>query len=500
MEQSEVILEMNNISKTFPGVKALEDVNFSLRKGEVHTLIGENGAGKSTLMKILLGIYHADAGEIVYKGQPVKIEHPGTALNMGISMIHQELSLVRERTVAENIWIGREPRSKIGILNWKELFRKTEQLLAEFHLDFDPKQKVEKLSVAGRQMIEIARAISYNADVIIMDEPTSALTEKEVDTLFSIIRVLQSRGVAVVYISHKLDEIFEISDRVTVLRDGRYVGTRDIGEIDQPSLISMMVGREITAIFPKLEASIGDVVLEVKHLTRQGVFEDVSFQVRKGEILGFAGLMGAGRTEVVRGIFGIDPVDSGEIFINQEKVTIRSPRDAIEQGMGMVPEDRKLTGLVLCRSVNDNNSMAILNALSNWSFINKSAELVECHKMIELLSIKTPTHKQLVRSLSGGNQQKVVVAKWLSTKPKILILDEPTRGIDVGAKSEIHRLMSSFAQEGMAIIMISSEMPEVLGMSDRILVMHEGKIKGTLDREHATQEKIMACAVGHGDN
>ncbi|NLM11647.1 MAG: sugar ABC transporter ATP-binding protein [Clostridiaceae bacterium] len=494
---SEYLLEMRNISKHFPGVQALDDVTFKVKRGEIHALVGENGAGKSTLMKVLLGIIQPDKGEIILKGERVKIYNPRIALSLGLSMIHQEISLVPERTVAENIWLGREPTLKrVGFLKWSELFSKTEKLLKELDLIINPKQKVSSLNVAGMQMVEIARAVSYNSDLIIMDEPTSALSEKEVEKLFNIIRSLKEKGTSVIYISHKLDEIFKIADRVTALRDGQYIGTSDITQVDHQTLISMMVGREIKNIFPKKQIEIGNTVMEVKGISRKGAFEDISFSVRKGEILGIAGLMGAGRTEVVRAIFGIDPIDSGSIFIDNEKVKIDSPKKAIKLGIGLVTEDRKKYGLALCRSVKENISMANMDKFCKLSFISRKKELKACQEMIRLLSIKTPSHKQTVSSLSGGNQQKVVLANWLQTQPKILILDEPTRGIDVGAKSEIHKLMTQFAEEGMAIIMISSELPEILGMSDRILVMHEGRVKGEFSRDEASQEKILACAVG----
>ncbi len=493
---SEYVLEACRISKAFPGVQALDNVHLQIKKGEVHALMGENGAGKSTLMKILLGIYKADQGEILINGIERKINNSSDALKAGISMIHQEISLVPYRTIAENIWIGREPVNKLGLLNWKKLYEMTTQLFEDLNLKFNPKTLVNKLSISGMQMIEIARAVSYNSDVIIMDEPTSALTESEVKILFDIIKKLKEKGISIIYISHKLDEIFEIADRVTVFRDGKWVDTKAIGEVDSGKIISMMVGRELNQIFPKEFVPITDTVLEVKNLTRKGVFNNVSFSVRKGEILGIAGLMGAGRSEVMNAIFGIDKYNSGEIFINGKKVSINSPRDAIRNGIGMVTEDRKTLGLVLCRSVRENATYATLDSLSSWIFTNRKKEVEASQKMISLLSIKTPSHKQKVGSLSGGNQQKVVLANWLLTNPKILILDEPTRGIDVGAKAEIHKLMCQLAKEGMAVIMISSELPEVLGMSDNILVMHEGEVKAVLARDEATQEKILQCAVG----
>lgn len=489
------LLEMRGITKTFPGVKALNNVDLKIRHGEVHALIGENGAGKSTLMKVLLGIYTPDSGEISFKDKIVQHNSPNEALELGISMIHQELSLVPHRTVAENILIGREPRNAFGLMSWKELYRKASEFMKSIHVEFDPEEIVSNLTVSHQQMIEIARAISYESDIIIMDEPTSALTDNEVEKLFSIINDLKNKGVSVIFISHKLEEIFRIADRTTVLRDGQLIGVKDNKDFDKNRLVGMMVGRELNQIFPKEEVPIGDVVLEAKNLTRKGVFKNISFKVREGEILGFSGLMGAGRTEVMRALFGIDKLDSGEVFYKGKKVTIDSPQTAIKMGWGMVTEDRKEEGLCLVRSVRENISMATMDEYCSYEFINNKQEKDHTKQMIEMLKIKTPNQTVMANSLSGGNQQKVVIAKWLSTAPKLIILDEPTRGIDVGAKSEIHRLMTSFARKGLAVIMISSEMPEILGMSDRIMVMFGGELRGEFTREEATQEKIMECAI-----
>ncbi len=490
----DVILEMRGISKTFSGVYALRDAQLTIRRGEVHALIGENGAGKSTLMKIILGVHAPDAGEMTFKGKAFRPQKPMDALQAGISMIHQEISLADNMTVAENIWIGREPASH-GFVNYKALREDAAKLLAELRIIIDPSEKVGHLSVAQMQMVEIARAISYNADLIIMDEPTSALTEEEVGMLFSIIRTLRDKGVSVIMITHKLDELFEISDAVTVLRDGSYVSAHPISEIDEKKLISLMVGRELSELFPKQEAQIGETVLRVQGLTRKGLFEDVSFAVHRGEILGVAGLMGAGRSEIMTALFGGMPVDGGEIYIDGERVAIRNPRDAIRHGLAMVTEDRKLTGLSLCRSCKENISVTNLKRTSPSAFLNKKKEMEEVREMIHALSIRLADPEQAVRSLSGGNQQKIVLARWLLTAPKVLILDEPTRGIDVGAKSEIHRLISELACKGMAVIMISSELPEVLGMSDRIMVVHGGRVRGVLSRAEATQENVMALAT-----
>lgn len=488
------ILEIQDVSKSFSGVYALKGVRLTVKKGEVHALIGENGAGKSTLMKIILGMHQPNEGSMLFKGETYAPKNPMDALQAGVSMIHQEISLADNMTVAENIWVGREP-TKGGFVDYAEMNRKAKALLSELNLDISPSCKVKKLKVAQQQMVEIARAISYDSDLIIMDEPTSALTEDEVKSLFSIIRNLKKKQVTVIIITHKLNELFEISDSVTVLRDGEYVGCYPIEEMTEKKLVSLMVGRELNEMFPKQAASIGGELLSVKHLTLKGVFEDVSFTVRKGEILGVAGLMGAGRSEIMLSLFGAVPPDSGEIFIDGKKAAIRSPRDAIRNGIAMVTEDRKLTGLSLCRSCKENMSIAHLKKISPHLFLNEKKERREIERMIQALSIKLASVRQAVSSLSGGNQQKIVLARWLLTEPRILILDEPTRGIDVGAKAEIHRLISELTGTGMAVIMISSELPEILGMSDRILVVHNGRVSGELTREEASQERIMEFAT-----
>lgn len=488
------ILEIQDVSKSFSGVYALKGVRLTVKKGEVHALIGENGAGKSTLMKIILGMHQPNEGSMLFKGETYAPKNPMDALQAGVSMIHQEISLADNMTVAENIWVGREP-TKGGFVDYAEMNRRAKALLSELNLDISPSCKVKKLKVAQQQMVEIARAISYDSDLIIMDEPTSALTEDEVKTLFSIIRNLKKKQVTVIIITHKLNELFEISDSVTVLRDGEYVGCYPIEEMTEKKLVSLMVGRELNEMFPKQAASIGGELLSVKHLTLKGVFEDVSFTVRKGEILGVAGLMGAGRSEIMLSLFGAVPPDSGEIFIDGKKAVIRSPRDAIRNGIAMVTEDRKLTGLSLCRSCKENMSIAHLKKISPHLFLNEKKERREIDRMIQALSIKLASVRQAVSSLSGGNQQKIVLARWLLTEPRILILDEPTRGIDVGAKAEIHRLISELTGTGMAVIMISSELPEILGMSDRILVVHNGRVSGELTREEASQERIMEFAT-----
>lgn len=492
---SEYILELDNITKEFPGVKALDSIQLKIRKGSVHGLMGENGAGKSTLMKIIFGIYTPDAGTIRFKGKELKVSGPKEAVKNGISMIHQELSPVPHMTVAENIFLGREfSFGKTGWVNNKRMVEESRKLFETLNINIDPATKMKDLSIANMQMVEIATAVSYNADLIIMDEPTSAITDKEVEQLFAIIRSLQAKGVSIIYISHKMDEIFKICDELTVFRDGQYIGTKPAKEIDENTLIQMMVGREIKQVFHKEKAELGEVILSVKNLSRKGKFHNVNFELRKGEILGIAGLMGAGRTEVIESIFGIDPPDTGEIYIKGKKVKIKNPQDAIKNKIALLTEDRKLTGAFLPLSIKENMIISNINRFLKGGYINNREVKEKCNEQVELLNIKTPHLDQLIMNLSGGNQQKVLLARWLLNDPDILILDEPTRGVDVGAKSEIHKLMSKLAQQGKAVIMISSEMPEILGMSDRIIVMHEGDKKGELGREEANQEKILEIA------
>ncbi len=493
----EYLLEMEHIRKEFPGVLALSDVTLKVKAGTVHALMGENGAGKSTLMKCLLGIYRPDDGIIRFDGVIYEEMDILSSLNHGISMIHQELSPIPYMTVAENIFLGREPvRGKIGWVNSKKQNEMTLELFEGLGIDIDPDMKMVDLSIANMQMVEIATAISYNSKLIIMDEPTSAITEKEVDHLFRMINNLRDKGVAVIYITHKMDEVFQIADEVTVLRDGAYVDTKLASEIDKNGLISMMVGRELTNFFPKLDVEIGEVKMEVRNLTLKGKFENVSFEVRRGEILGIAGLMGSGRTEVIESIFGVYPPDSGDILLDGKPVKIGQPMDAIKMGMGLLTEDRKLSGLFLPLSVMDNMVYSSIGNFMNRIGLDFDKMKVECEKQRKALSLKTPSLAQKVINLSGGNQQKVLIARWLLTEPDILFLDEPTRGIDVGAKSEIHKLTSKLAELGKAIVMVSSEMPEILGMSDRIVVMHEGKKAGELSRKDATQERILQLAAG----
>ncbi len=492
----EFVLSMRGITKTFPGVKALDNVDIDVRPGTVHALMGENGAGKSTLMKVLIGMYQPDSGSITFRGQDVKVPDPKSGLEMGVSMIHQELAPVPEMTVAENIWLGREPRGKLGLVDHKKMVADTQALFDKWGVKIHPRRQMKTLSVANMQMVEIAKSLSFDSRLIIMDEPTSAITEREVEHLHGMIADLKADGVAIIYITHKMDEVFKISDWVTVFRDGQLVKTVPASELDRDKLITLMVGRELTHMFPKEHADIGDVVLSVRNLTRGDLVRDVSFELRSGEILGLAGLMGAGRTEVLETIFGVFPADSGEIVINGKPRSIREPKDAIAANLGLLTEDRKLTGIMGVLSVRDNMIAAALPRYSPKGFVKPKAIETDCQAQRQALSLKTPSLDQLIENLSGGNQQKVLISRWLLTVPDILMIDEPTRGIDVGAKSEIHRLMCALAQQGKAIIMVSSEMPEVLGMSDRILVMHEGTITGELSRDEATQEKIMELATG----
>ena len=492
----EVILRMQGIRKTFPGVVALDNVNLDVRSGTVHSLMGENGAGKSTLMKCLIGMYTPDEGTVELAGDIVRFKDTKDGLEHGISMIHQELSPVPEMMVAENIWLGREPRGRLGLLSPAAMFRKTRELFDEWKIDIDPRARMKDLTVSKQQMVEIAKAISYDAKIIIMDEPTSAIPEREVAHLHGMIKRLTDFGVAIIYITHKMDEVFRISDDITVFRDGKHVGSCPAKELDRDKLIKLMVGRELTDLFPKEEAEIGEVVLSVQGLNRGAVVKDVSFELHRGEILGLAGLMGAGRTEVLETIFGIEKAESGEVVLNGRALRIKQPSDAIRAGMALLTEDRKLNGIMGVLSVRDNITAAALPRYSPRGVLHVGEMRKDSEEQREKLRIKTPSLSQLIKNLSGGNQQKALISRWLLTVPDVLMIDEPTRGIDVGAKSEIHRLMSMLAQEGKAIIMVSSELPEVLGMSDRILVMHEGRISGELSREEANQESVMHLATG----
>ncbi len=492
----DVLVVMESIEKSFPGVKALTDGRLELRAGEVHALLGENGAGKSTLMKILSGIYPKDAGRILYKGNEVNIASPRAAQDLGISIVHQELNLMPHLTIAQNIFIGREPR-KGFILDEKEINAKTQQLFETMHLKLDPRTRVSGLSIAKQQMVEIAKALSFNSQVLIMDEPTAALTDTEIVDLFRIIRQLRDKGVGIVHISHRLEELRLIADRATIMRDSRYVDTVNIKDVTINQIISMMVGRAFDETVPEVaEDNRQEVVMEVKNLNSGRLLKNVSFDIKRGEILGFAGLVGAGRTETARAVFGADPFDTGDIIINGKKVQIKSPNDAVRQGIGYLSEDRKRYGAVLGMDVETNIVISTFKKFLRYlGWVDNSKTAKTAKHYIEALSIKTPSMRQKVKNLSGGNQQKVIIGKWMTANTDILIFDEPTRGIDVGAKSEIYKLMNAMAHEGKSIIMISSELPEVLRMSHRVIVMCEGRITGNLPVKEATQEKIMQFAT-----
>ncbi|CAH2781843.1 MAG: Fucose ABC transporter, ATP-binding protein / Fucose ABC transporter, ATP-binding protein [uncultured Paraburkholderia sp.] len=495
------LISVNKLSKSFPGVRALHDVQFELMAGEVHALMGENGAGKSTLMKILAGVYTRDSGDILVDGQPVSFEGPRDAQAAGVGIIHQELQLMNHLTVAQNIFIGREPRGRLGLfLDEDRLNAQAREILSRMHVNLDPRALVGELTVASQQMVEIAKALSFDSRVLIMDdmdEPTSALNDAEIAELFRIIRELKGRGVGIVYISHKMDELKRIADRITVLRDGEYVATVDAANTTVEAIIGMMVGRTLTDVAPAARAAAqGAAALEVRHLNAGPLVRDVSFTLRQGEILGFAGLMGAGRTEVARAVFGADPVESGEIFVKGAKATIRNPSDAVAHGIGYLSEDRKRFGLATGMDVESNIVMSNLRSFLSFNFFLRRARMRRrASHFISLLAIRTPSPSQEVRLLSGGNQQKIVIAKWLERDCDVLFFDEPTRGIDVGAKSEIYKLLRSLADEGKAIVMISSELPEILRMRDRIVVMCEGRITGELGANEATQERIMHLAT-----
>ena len=492
----EYVLEMHDIVKEFPGVRALKGVQLKVRPGTVHTLMGENGAGKSTLMKCLIGIQPVTSGKIIYKGKEVSYKSTQEALNAGISMIHQELSPVYERSVCDNVWLGREPKKGV-LTDHKKMYKDCVELFQRMGLDIDPHDKMKDLTVAKMQMVEIVKAVSYDSSIVIMDEPTSALTESEVEDLFQIIADLKAKGVAIVYISHKMDEIFRISDDITVYRDGEYIATDRAENLTQDKLIQLMVGREITDMFPKAECPIGDVVLKVEDLCAGRLVQHVSFEVRKGEILGFAGLVGAGRTETMETIFGMRHKTSGKVIKDGKELQIKSPKDAIENHISLLTEDRRGNGIVGLLSVRENMVMANLNLKAYGMPLNAKKMREDAQTYIDKIRIKTPTMETPIQNLSGGNQQKVLVGRWLLTDPDVLIVDEPTRGIDVGAKSEIHALLSELAGQGKAIIVVSSEMPEVMGVADRMVVMHEGHVSGILDRSEFSQELIMKYATSH---
>lgn len=490
----EVLLKMEGIDKAFPGVQALKNAKLEVLEGEVHVLIGENGAGKSTLMKVLTGVYKKDSGKILFKEQEFDVKNPKEAAERGVSIIHQEFNLLPHLTVAQNIYIGREPKKNKFIIDEKKMIKDTEKVLNSLNLSINPNERVDNLSVAEQQMVEIAKALAFKSEVLLLDEPTSALTESEIEDLFKIIKKLRKEGVGIVYISHRLEEFKHIADRITVLRDGSYIGTKEWKDVNINEIIKMMVGRDLKDQYPKRNPKIGEVIFEAKSICRKGKLDNVSFNVRKGEILGLSGLMGAGRTEVARAIFGADQIDSGEFYLEGKKIKIKSPVDAIKNQIAYLSEDRKRDGLLLDLDVEFNTVIANIQEYSKLSVVNDKICRKISNEKVNELKTKTPSLSQKTKFLSGGNQQKVLIGRWLCRDTKVLIFDEPTRGIDVGAKYEVYSLMKELAEKGVAIIMISSELPEILGMSDRIVVMHEGKKTGELDIKDATQEKIMSLA------
>jgi ABC-type sugar transport system ATPase subunit len=499
MSDTEYILEATNIVKKFPGVVALKGVDLMVKKGEILGLVGENGAGKSTLMKCIIGIHPPTSGEIKFDGNQLGKFSTSDALSMGISYIQQELSPIEYRPIMENIWVGREPKNKFGLVDHKQMFIDTKELLSRIGMDEDPKMLVKELTVAKQQMIEIAKAVSYDAKLIIMDEPTSALSGSEIFELFSIMRKLKQEGKSIIYISHKLDEIYTITDRVTILRDGEFIGSEMIDKIDVNQMIEMMVGRKVTELFPKVKCEICDVKLEVQGLSSGKEFQDVTFDVREGEILGVAGLVGSGRTALIETLFGMRKKTSGNVFIDGQEVNIKTPADAIANGMAFLTEDRRLNGIFPMLSVKSNIIVANLkNLINKAGLLNTKLMNMKSLEYIDAIQIKTPSQEQLVMNLSGGNQQKVLVGRWLMTDPEILFLDEPTRGIDVGTKSEIHRLITQLAGQGKSIVMVSSELPEILGMSDRVVVLSQGKLTGVLENnDELTQEIVMQFATNN---
>ena len=490
------LLQLINIHKSFPGVKALAGANLNVRAGQVMALIGENGAGKSTLMKVLTGIYSKDEGEIIYLGNKVNFKGPKSSQEAGIGIIHQELNLIPQLTIAENIFLGREFTNKFGRIDWKKTYDQANKLLAELHLTYDSRKLISELSIGEQQMVEIAKVLSFNSKVIIMDEPTDALTETETASLFEVIRKLKQQNCGIVYISHRLKEIFEICDDVTVLRDGQFIGEKKVAQLDENSLIEMMVGRKLEEQYPRINKEHGEVTLQVKNLTGAGV-NNISFKLHEGEILGISGLMGAGRTELMKMIYGANPAKSGSIILKGKTIRVNSPLDGLKHGIVYISEDRKRDGLILGMSVKDNMSLNALSYFANhFGKLQLKNEQQAVEDFVSLFNIKTPSINQIIGLLSGGNQQKVAIAKGLMTRPSILILDEPTRGVDVGAKKEIYHLINQFKQQGLSVILVSSDMPEILGMSDRILVIYDGTVTGEFSIGDVTQEKLMAAAVG----
>ena len=493
---SDIKMRVEGVEKSFPGVKALSEINFAVRKGTVHALCGENGAGKSTLMKIIMGLYSADKGQIYIDEKPVTIKNPIQAREYGISMIAQELNYVPELSIEENIFLGRLPVNKLGQVNWQQVRTDAIQFLKEENLPYDPQQKLKTLTVSDIQMLEIIKAVSNNAEIVIMDEPTSSIYHKEVEQLFEKIEELKARGVAIVYISHKMDEVFRIADDITVLRDGSVVSSDRACDTDLDTVISRMVGRKMENVYPKEDVPIGDVALEVKGLSQKNIFDNVNFNVRKGEIVGFAGLVGAGRTELMRSVFGLDPYNEGTIEIGGKPVKLKSPKHSIDNGLIMLSENRREEGIVPVRSVAENASLAALKKYIYGGRAHRRKEAADVNKVFKKMQVKTPSMDTEISKLSGGNQQKVLLARWMLCDPEIMILDEPTRGIDVGAKFEIYKLMTEMVQDNKAVVMVSSELPELIGMCDRIYVMCQGIVTGCLEKDEFSQEAIMRMATG----
>ncbi len=494
----EYILELKNITKIFSGGPALEDVDFSLRYGEVHSIIGENGAGKSTLIKIITGVYSLTAGKIFLEGKEIAWTNPMESKMQGIAAIYQEPAIFPDLNIAENIFMGHQGYNKYTRkIAWKNLYKKTEDLMKELNISLNPRQKIRSLSLAERQMVEIAKALSIKSKIIIMDEPTSALSISESEKLFKIIEKLKNSGVAVIFISHRIEDIFRVTDRLTVLRDGKKIDTRNIGEVTKNELIQMMVGRKVENLYPKLDSEIKEKVLAVSRLSKKGAFKDINFTLHEGEILGLYGLVGSGRTELAKAVFGMDSYDSGEVILNNEKISRLNPSEAIEKGIAYIPENRDEEGIILGMNLVENISLPVLRKISKFTWLNNDEEKEIAKKFVDMLEIKTSGLAQKVMNLSGGNKQKVSLAKWLATKTKIFIFDEPTKGIDVGAKASVHKFISELAVKGNCILMISSDLPEIIGMSDNILVMHEGIKTGYFGRNEASQEKILEAALSN---
>lgn len=490
------MLKMNHISKVFPGVKALDDVTFTVGKGQIHALIGENGAGKSTLIKILSGAYSCDEGEIIANGEQIKNANPAMMIEKGIAVIYQEFMLLEHQTVAENIFLGRAPKTPLGFIDYKKMREDSLKILKELRLEISPDEKICDLSVAKKQMVEIAKAMSRNAKIIVLDEPTAVLCEAELEGLFDIVRGLAAQGITFIYISHRLKEVFELCTHLTIMKDGKVVESGEVSNYDTDKLVTLMVGRDVANIYPPRNHEIGEEIMQVEALTRKGIINDVSFSLRKGEILGIAGLAGAGRTEILRAIIGADPIDSGTIKIEGKVVKFKGPKDGINAKLGIVPEERRTQGLMLKQDMTYNITIASLKKyMSSGLFISPRGERKDAKKFVEMFHIRPGAIETVAKNMSGGNQQKVVLSKWLTTECKILLVDEPTRGIDVGAKQEIYQILNNLVKEGMSIIMVSSELPELLGTCDRILVMNEGNLAATMDAKDATEEKIMTYAA-----